>query len=97
MDFNFQFNHSNLSILVLHQNGIRSLLELEQVIQGDSFAEELQSEIRGRSIFIATGFTVKSKPLKVAFSLNTQGEIITLQAKIATISEIKEGFCKHCK
>ncbi len=59
MNFNFQFNHSNLSIIALHQNGIRSLFEIEQVIRGDSFAEELPGDSSGKFIFIVTGFTVK--------------------------------------
>ena len=97
MDLNFKFNHSNLSILLLHQNGIRSLVEIEEAVVGDSFAEEIPMALHGESVFIITGFTLKSKPLKIAFTLDKEGIVITLQAEIASVSDIKEGFCKHCK
>ena len=97
MNFNFEFDHSNISSIRLQENGIRSLREIEEVVQGESFAEELSSEIYGSPIFLLIGFTTKSKPLKVAFSLGLDYKIITLQAKIASVYEIKKEFCKHCK
>jgi hypothetical protein len=96
MNFNFEFDHSNLSSIVLHQNGIRSLREIEEVINGESFAEEISKRYT-KPTFIVTGFTSKSKPLKIAFSIDKSGRVITLQARIASINEIKNEFCRHCK
>lgn len=93
----FEYDHSLLSLVELQQKGIRRLRELEEVIEGVSFAEELFFEELGYSIIRFIGFTNKSKPLKIACRLDANtGKLTTLDAQIPSVDEIISGFCKHC-
>jgi DNA-binding MltR family transcriptional regulator len=95
MDINFRFQHNRLSALELRSLGIINTKELEEVILGESFWEEIN--IDDESIVFATGFTLKVKALKIAFKYDENMTIHTLQAAPATVEEIKSDFCKFCK
>ncbi len=95
MDINFRFQHNRLSAIDLRNHGIINTKELEEVILGESFWEEM--DINNESIIFAIGFTKKVKGINVVFKYDEEMTIHTLQASLATIQEIKLGFCKFCK
>ena len=92
----FEYNHSRLSLIELHKRGIRSILELEEVIEGHSFADEEFFDELGYSVIRFIGFTNGSKPLKIACRLGENGNLITLDARIPSVEEIIKDFCKYC-
>ena len=95
MNIEFKFQHNQLSANVLRSLGITNFKELEEVILGESFWEEI--DIDDESIVFAIGFTLKVKALKIAFKYDENMTIHTLQAAPASIDEIKSDFCKFCK
>ena len=94
MDIKFEFRHSNLSIVELHKKGIRNLKWLEEVILGESYWEDIFVDID--STYFATGFTNDMQALVVAFRIDSEMTIFTLDAKRATIEEVKFNYCKFC-
>lgn len=95
MDIKFEFRHSNLSLVLLHSRGIRSTKLIEEVIMGESFWDIYEND--GKPIYYVTGFSLDVTPLVVVFEIDNNLTIITLDAKKATISEIKNDFCRFCK
>lgn len=93
----FEYDHSLLSIIALQQKGIRSVRELEEVIEGYSFADEDFRKELGYPIIYFIGFTNASRPLKIACRLNLDNRrLITLGVHIPTVEEIIADFCIHC-
>lgn len=92
----FEFKHHNLSLIELHNLGIRNVKEVEETILGDSFWEEVFWEDQVH-ILIATGFSKSVTGMVVAFTIDENLVITTLQVKRATVEEIKKDFCKYCK
>ena len=89
----FEFNHSQLSLVDLRNNGISGTKELEEVISGDCFVDPGAVD----EIKIATGFTKSMHALIIAFMVSESGVIITLQAEKASIEDVKSNFCKYCQ
>jgi hypothetical protein len=92
----FEYDHSLLSLLELHSLGIRTTHELEEVIEGYSFADEIFLEELGCSIIRFIGFTKASRGLKIACRLNEDDKIVTVDARIPSVKEIISDFCKYC-
>lgn len=92
----FEYDHSLLSLAVLHQVGIRSTRELEEVIEGHSFADEEFFEELGYSVIRFIGFNNSSRAIKIACRLSDRGKLITLDARIPSIDEIIADFCRFC-
>lgn len=92
----FEYDHSLLSLVELHKKGVRSTRELEEVIEGYSFAEEvLLPEIEYKVVrFI--GFTKFSKPLKIVCRISSDMKLVTLDAQTPTVEEIINDFCRNC-
>ncbi len=96
MNLKFNFNHSNLSAVELQKIGIKSTRELEEVILGESFFDEFE-DVEFGNFLIATGFTLEVTALVIAFAIEYETlDIILLDARKATIEEIKKHFCKYC-
>ena len=93
----FEYDHSRLSLSELHKKGIRTIKELEEVVEGYSFAEELFFDELGYKVIRFTGFTKNSKPLKIACKIGTDGKLTALDARIPSVEEIVEDFCKKCQ
>lgn len=94
----FEYDHSLLSLADLHAKGIRRVSELEEVVTGESFANEQFFEELGYAVIAFTGFTKASKPLKVACRFDEKNiRLITLDARIPSVEEIKRDFCRHCR
>jgi hypothetical protein len=93
----FEYDHSLLSLIELHKRGIRKPTELEEVIEGHSFADEEFFEDLGYHIVRFIGFTKASKPIKIACRLDDKsGVLTTLDARIPLVEEIIRDFCKYC-
>jgi hypothetical protein len=92
----FEYDHSLLSLSELHKVGVRNTRELEEVIEGYSFADEEFFEDLGYRVVRFIGFTKASRPLKIACTLDENGKLITLDARIPSVEEIVQGFCRHC-
>lgn len=96
-EIGFEFDHSNLNMIELQKIGIRSPHELETVILGESFCESVNFPDIGE-LFFATGFNSSMRALVVVFKYDqNRDKLVTLDAKIANLEEIKNDFCKHCK
>jgi hypothetical protein len=81
----------------LHRRGIRSTKELEEVIEGYSFADEQFFEELNFNIIKFIGFSSQSKPIKIAARINEFGVLETLDARIPSVEEIINDFCSFCK
>ncbi len=92
----FEYDHTLLSIDALHRIGIRGTRELEEVIEGYSFADEEFFDELGYSVIRFIGFTNASRAVKVACRLEEDGRLTTLDARIPSIEEIVSDFCKYC-
>jgi hypothetical protein len=93
----FEYDHSFLSLIDLHGKGVRHTRELEEVIEGYSFADEYFLEGLGHTVIRFIGFTNTSKALKIICRLNVKGEkLITLDARVPFVQEIVDDFCKYC-
>lgn len=92
----FEYDHTQLSLTLLHNRGIRSTKELEEVIEGYSFADEEYFEDLKFKIIRFIGFTDISKPIKIACRLDENGKLVTLDARIPSVEEIINDFCKNC-
>lgn len=92
----FEYDHSLLSLKQLHESGIRSTKELEEVIEGYSFANEIFLHEEGYAVLLFLGFSKSSKPIKIACRFDGVGKITTLDAMIPSVEEIIESFCKYC-
>ena len=91
-----EFDHSLLSLVALQQKGIRSTKALEEVISGTSFVEEEFSAALGYTILRFIGFTSEVQALKVACRIGETGKLVTLDARIPTVEEVIDDFCKEC-
>lgn len=90
----FEYDHSQLSLSLLHSRGIRSPRELEEVIEGNSFADEQFFDELGYGVIRFIGFTKASRALKIACRLSEDGKLVTMDAQIPTVDEIVSNFCK---
>jgi hypothetical protein len=92
----FEYDHSMLSLTELHKIGIRSTRELEEVIEGYSFADEMFLNALGYPVIRFIGFTKKSRALKIACLLTDDGRFATMDARIPSVQEIIDDFCRYC-
>ena len=92
----FEYDHNMLSLTELHKIGIRSTRELEEVIEGYSFADEKFVEVLGYPVIRFVGFTNKSRALKIASRFTDDGRLATIDANIPSVQEIIDDFCRHC-
>jgi hypothetical protein len=93
MNLDFKFDHSQLSMVELHQSGIRSTRNLEEVFY-DPFGKliELTKEEDGFQSFVSFGFSDTMQPIKYFFRLEDE-VLISQAAKIMTRQEIKRYYC----
>jgi hypothetical protein len=92
----FEYDHTLLNLPQLHRLGIRTTKELEEVIEGYSFADEIFLEELGYRVIRFIGFTQSSRSLKIACRLERDGKIVTLDAQIPSVEEIVSDFCEYC-
>jgi uncharacterized Rossmann fold enzyme len=93
----FEYDHGLLSLIDLHGKGVRHTRELEEVIEGHSFADEIFFEPLGYSVIRFIGFTNASRALKIACRLDEKNEkLITLDTRIPSVEEIVKDFCRYC-
>ena len=75
---------------------IRSTRELEEVIEGHSFADEKFFEELGYPVIRFIGFNNASRAIKIACKLNEHGKLVMLDARIPPVEEIISDFCHFC-
>jgi len=91
----FSYDHSLLSMSQLHSMGIRSTREIEEVIEGHSYADEIYIKELRYSVIRFIGFTDQSRALKIVCRLkNDLEKLITLEVRIPNIEEIISDFCR---
>lgn len=91
----FKYDHSLLSMDRLHKIGVRSTAEIEEVIEGYSFADEVYFGELKRRVIRFIGFSKGMRILKVAASIDTKEEkIYTLNAITPTVDEVIDEFCR---
>jgi hypothetical protein len=79
----------------LHKIGVRSTVEIEEVIEGYSFADEQYFEELENWVIRIIGFSQQLRALKIACVVNAKlGVIKTLDVKIPTINEVINDFCR---
>jgi len=91
----FIYDHSMLSMERLHKIGIRSTTEIEEVIEGYSFADEAYFGELKRRVIRFIGFSKSMRILKVAASFDTKEEkLYTLNAITPTVEDVIDEFCR---
>ncbi len=87
-----KFDHSFLSITVLHSLGIRSTVWLEEVLEdNNSRLYEISKPGDEFPVFFKVGFSHASIPILYVFEFNDK--IISRQARKATTEEIRNFWC----
>lgn len=94
MDLGITYDHSNLRMSDLHKIGIRSIKELEEVIEGISVCD-LNEFLFEFPVYIFTGLTHGCKGVKVAITVSTEGKYVTLAAEIPEPKELLKKLCKR--
>lgn len=90
MSRNYYYDHSGISLALLHSIGIRKISDLEEVIEGESYWQNAEEDVK-----IATGFNADMRAIVVAFKIQDL-TITTIDARVASVEEIKSDFCKYC-
>jgi hypothetical protein len=93
----FNYDYRQIDLMILRAAGIRRFREVEEMIEGDSFAEEIPGP---GSFYCFTGFTSESKPLKVTIKSivdkDMDVDIEVREVRKPTVEEIIDNFCRHC-
>lgn len=90
---NFNFDHSKLSMIELHKEGVRNARWLEEVFFEEHSKFMDFSDPKDKSpLFMIMGFTKETIPLLYIFKLE-EGVVVSLHARKAFISEVKTIFC----
>ncbi|WP_192349018.1 hypothetical protein [Algoriphagus sp. Y33] len=83
-----EYDHRHLSIAQLHNEGIRSPKELEEVVEWKySHCNQDDSSFEF-PVYIFTGLTDKCKGIKVVLTFDESGRFVTLDAKAALRDEL---------
>lgn len=93
MNFKFEYDHSHLSIILLHPLGIRSFIELEEVVESRLSLCEEGADIFEYDVFIFTGLTSNCRGLKVALTISNEGKYVTLGVEIPSPKELLSKVC----
>ena len=93
MNFKFEYDHSKLSAVKLRKSGIRSLGELEEVIEWESSICTESTDF-SFPLYRFVGLTKGCLGLEIAVSLDEVGRFITLDAIISDRNEFFENFLK---
>lgn len=93
MNLNFSFDHAtHLSITQLHNSGIRTSKELEEVFNdSDTDIKDISEPNDITPVFMAIGFSSTMNPILYIFSAGD--DIVSLFARKASKPEIKQYFC----
>ena len=93
MNLEFRFDHSQLSLVELHGEGIRSTRSLEESFY-DPFGKliELTKEEDDFRLFLSFGFSDSMQPIKFLFKLKEE-VLVSQSASIMTREEIKQFYC----
>jgi hypothetical protein len=94
----FNYDYRSVDLFMLREAGVRTFREVEEMIEGNSFADEYP----GPEKFLCyTGFTSESKPLEVTIKVITnRGDDVWLEVmdvRRPGITEIINNFCRHCR
>ena len=93
MNIDFQFNHTQLSVVELQNSGIRSAKWLEESFY-DPYGKliDITITIDQFPLFISFGFSDFMLPILFIFGI--EGDtIISKQARLLTRDEIKRYYC----
>jgi hypothetical protein len=89
MEYNFEYNHSRLSLVQLQKSGIRSIRQLEEVIEWEH-AVCIEYTGYGYPLYRFVGLTMGCLGLEVAVTIDEAGKFITLDAMIAEREEFHQ-------
>jgi hypothetical protein len=79
----FEYDHRNLSLSLLHQIGIRSTRELEEVIEWEYSYCEIAEYFLEFPVYLFSGLTKECKGIEIAVTFDRFGKFVTLDAKVA--------------
>lgn len=80
----FEYDHRYLSLVQLHQEGIRSTKELEEVVEWEQSHCDEDNASFEYPIFMITGLSKKCRGISVVITIDEFGKFVTLDAKVAT-------------
>lgn len=80
---NIEYDHSKLSMTLLHKEGIRSTKELEEVIEWHHSHCDYDAVNFGFPVSRFTGLTTDCKGIRVVLTFDNSGRFVTLDAKMA--------------
>jgi hypothetical protein len=89
----FRFDHSQLSLVELHEAGIRSTRSLEESFY-DPFGNlvDITNSTDAFPLFISFGFSDSMVPILYVFEM-VGDKVISKKARIFTREEIKKYYC----
>lgn len=90
----FEYDHRQIDLMELRNAGIRTFREVEEMIEGWSFADLIPGPGR---FYEYTGFTRESKALKVLIKEGEDVRLETLDVSRPSVEEIIRDFCQYCR
>jgi len=92
----FRYDHRQLDLMTLREAGVRTLREVEEVIEGISVADRYFFEDINTEVLVFIGFTDKSKPLSIAVQTTDDVEFVPCEVWIPQVEVIVNNFCRYC-
>jgi len=92
----FKYDFRLVDLMELREVGVRRFYEVEEMIEGDSYADD----VSGPGNFVCyTGFTRESKPLEVTLKeITNKDDDVWLEiydVRKPTVEQIINNFCRH--
>jgi hypothetical protein len=78
----FDYDHRLLSLTTLHKNGIRSVKDLEEVIEWEHSVCLAEDKTFGFATYIVIGLTKTCKGVYVVITVDEHGRFVTMDANI---------------
>jgi hypothetical protein len=84
----FEYDHRLLSLNTLHKNGIRSVKDLEEVIEWEYSSCIADDKTFGFTVYLVTGLTKNCKGICVMMTVHGNGRFVILDATIPQRDEL---------
>jgi hypothetical protein len=91
----FSYDHTLLSLTTLHENGIRSVKDLEEVIEWEHLVCFTDDKTFGFIAYVVIGLTKNCKGVGVVMIVDDHGRFVTLDASVPIRDDLFDVLCRQ--